>query len=167
MPNGERDARTHAVIGAAMRVHTDMGNGYLENIYHDALEVEFQGRCIPFRREAALRVQYRGRPLGHPYFADFICFEDILVEIKAQRDLGEADLNQVVHYLKGTGLKTGLLLNFGERRLQFQRFIYDERWHSDPIPSESSETSGGNEAAANKPPPSPEPSSTRNRSETQ
>jgi GxxExxY protein len=146
-----KDPRTYAIIGAGMRVHSELGPGYLEKVYHDALQIEFAEHDIPHRREVPLPIAYRGKPLGHPYYADFLCHHEVIVEIKAQTDRAEVDRNQLIHYLKGTGCTTGILLNFGERRLDFQRFIYVNGWHAAPVtglpshteaaPSDASESS--------------------------
>lgn len=130
-----------------MEVHSVLGPGYLEAVYHDAMDIELQLRAIPSAREVQLPVSYKGHPLGAPYRADFLCFEEVIVELKAKRALPEADTNQVVHYLKGSGKSVGLLLNFGEERLQYRRFVF---WHGQAMSSESSapsETSGAGTAA--------------------
>ena len=120
-----KDPRTHQIIGAAMRVHSDLGPGFLEAVYHDCLEIEFAESGIPAAREIALPITYHGKPVKTPYRADFLCFDQVIVELKAKRDLAEADRNQVVHYLKASGRDIGLLLNFGEPKLDFQRFAYN------------------------------------------
>src|SRR5690349_3294818 len=106
-----RDPRTYAIIGAAMEVHRELGPGCLEAVYHRALAQEFEARGIPAIHEQEVPVAYKGRPLGAPYRADFVCFGEVIVEVKAKRDLSEPDRNQVIHYLKATRLRTGLLLN--------------------------------------------------------
>jgi GxxExxY protein len=120
----ERDPRTYAIIGAAMEVHATLGAGFLEAVYHEALAIEFQARAVPAQSQVEVPVYYKGRLLGTPYRADFLCFGDVVVELKAKRDLNEADRTQVVHYLKATGKNVGLLLNFGEPSLDFQRFVF-------------------------------------------
>lgn len=118
-----RVEQTYAIVGAAMAVHGELGAGFLESVYQDDLEIELTQRQIPFRREATLQVFYRGRSLPSRYRADFLCYEQIVVELKVSRGTGDADMAQVLHYLKSTGLKRGLLLNFGRESLQFRRFV--------------------------------------------
>jgi GxxExxY protein len=117
-----KDPRTHAVIGAAMEVHGTLGPGFLEAVYQEALAVELETRGIPFRREMELPVVYKGHSLKTTYRADFICFENIIVELKAMVKVGAVEEAQILNYLKATGHEVGLLINFGEPRLSFRRF---------------------------------------------
>ena len=119
----KRDPETYAVIGAAMEVHSEMGNGFREAVYHDALEIELTRRNIPFTREQSISVTYKGHPLGTPYRADFVCYGAIIVEIKAIKALTEIESAQVLHYLKATGFERALLINFATPRLDYKRFI--------------------------------------------
>ncbi len=121
----QRDEQTHAIIGAAMRVHTELGSGFLEAVYQNALEVEFQLSNISYLSEVTLEVKYRGRILNCGYRADFICFGEVLVELKAIDRLLGVDEAQVINYLKATGLKRALLFNFGSSRLDYRRIVYD------------------------------------------
>jgi len=119
----EKDPQTHAIIGAAMEVHRELGRGFLELVYQTALALEFQERGIPFKGEVALPVRYKGKLLTCGYRADFVCFEDILVEIKAIARLTTADDAQLLNELKATGYQRGLLLNFGARSLEVKRLV--------------------------------------------
>jgi GxxExxY protein len=119
---GERDPQTHAIIGAAMEVHRQLGRGFLEAVYHEALVVEFAVRTIPFSRELELPIYYKGDRLACFYRADFVCFENIVVELKALSDLTGVERAQIINYLKATNYQRGLLFNFGVKRLQFERF---------------------------------------------
>jgi len=119
----ERDPQSHAIIGAAMEVHRELGFGFLEAVYQCALVLEFQDRQIPFRAEVALPVRYKGKLLTCGYRADFICFEDFLIETKAIAELTRVDDAQLINELKATRLQRGLLLNFGAPSLQFKRLI--------------------------------------------
>jgi GxxExxY protein len=119
----EKDPHSHAIIGAAMEVHRELGRGFLELVYQTALALEFQDRRIPFKAEVALPVRYKGKLLTCGYRADFVCFEDFLVEIKAIAKLTTADDAQLLNELKATGYQRGLLLNFGSRSLEVKRLV--------------------------------------------
>ena len=119
-----RDPQTYAIIGAAMAVHSELGSGFLERVYQEALAIDFEERKIPFVTESPLAIRYRDRELEVTYRADFICYDEAVVELKALSDLTDAHLNQVIHYLKATGLSRGLLLNFGARKLEYRRVVY-------------------------------------------
>jgi GxxExxY protein len=119
----EKDPQSHAIIGAAMEVHRELGRGFLELVYQTALALEFQERRIPFKAEVALPVRYKGKVLTCGYRADFVCFEDFLVEIKAISRLTSADDAQLLNELKATGYQRGLLLNFGARSLEVKRLV--------------------------------------------
>ncbi len=100
------DERTYAIVGAAMEVHRQLGNGFLEAIYHEALRLEFSIRNIPYRDEVDLVVLYKGQQLQATYRADFVCFDSIVVELKALARLSSSEESQVINYLKQRGLKS-------------------------------------------------------------
>ncbi|MBY0494252.1 MAG: GxxExxY protein [Cyanobacteria bacterium] len=127
IPPSSQDARTFAIIGAAYEVHRVLGAGYLEVFYKDALEIEFTERQIQFRRELPCSVQYKGRDLRRDYHVDFICFDEVVLEIKARSVTGPADHAQVISYLASTRKRHGLLLNFGTSKLEHKRFIWEPR----------------------------------------
>ena len=120
-----QDPRTHAIIGAAMEVHNQLGSGFLEVVYQEALALELTARQTPFRREVPLSIQYKGERLQCSYRADFICHESIIVETKAVSSLSGVEQAQLINYLKATGLNLGLLLNFGSPRLEVKRLRFD------------------------------------------
>ncbi|MGH7812647.1 MAG: GxxExxY protein [Candidatus Binataceae bacterium] len=120
---GRGDERTHSIIGAAMEVHRRLGPGFLEAVYQEALAIELTQRNVPFRREVELPIMYKGRLLKTSYRADFVCFDDVLVELKALAHLGPVEEAQVINYLKATGLEVGLLLNFCSRSFEYRRFV--------------------------------------------
>ena len=119
----ETDPRTYSIIGAAMEVDRQLGCGFLEPVYQEALAIEFTNRDIPFIREVKLPLAYKGQPLRTGYCADFICFNSVVVELKALARTSGAEEAQVINYLKATGHEVGLLLNFGTRSLEHRRFV--------------------------------------------
>ena len=124
MQDQPSDPRTHALIGAAMEVHRHLGPGFLERIYAEALNVELARLGIEHRREVVLPVRYKGQLLPVTYRADLICYDGVLVELKAEHAIAPIHHAQVINYLKLAGLHVGLLLNFGRPSLEFKRFIH-------------------------------------------
>lgn len=122
---GNKDEKTYAVIGAAMMVHRELGPGFLESAYGDALEMEFQSRGIPYEREKELEILYKGVPIKTRYFADFICYGEVVVELKTVEEIADVHRAQVIHYLKATNLKRGLIINFKNKSLQYERIAND------------------------------------------
>ena len=120
----DRDPQTHAIIGAAMEVHNELGPGFLESVYHEALAMEFDRRGIPYRKEVEIRIRYKGDEMKSFFRADFLCYEEVIVEIKAISELTGADEAQLINYLKATRIERGMLLNFGGERLQFWRRVF-------------------------------------------
>ena len=118
-----RDPETYAVIRAAMEVHREMGCGFLECPYKDALALEFQARGILNLREVELPIFYKGTKLPSFYKADFVCFEGLIVEAKAIKTITDIDRAQTINYLKATRLERALLLNFGTPSLQYERLV--------------------------------------------
>ena len=114
---------TYKVIGACMGVHRELGCGFLEAVYQEALEKEFRLRKIPFIREAKINIMYKGAVLEKKYVTDFICYEEVIVELKAISCLDGTHTAQVINYLKATGLEVGLLVNFGQKSLQQKRIL--------------------------------------------
>jgi len=126
--DSQRDPETYAIIGAAMEVHRVLGSGFLEAVYQDAIELEFQARGIPNSREHLIPISYKAHTLATPYRADFVCHSSIIVELKAIKALTDIESAQVLHYLKATGLQRALLINFGAPKLEYKRFI-DSKSH--------------------------------------
>lgn len=112
---------TYKIIQACMEVHNELGNGFLENVYHEALEEEFKLQNIPYEREKKLPIMYKGIKLIKNYYADFYCYNEIIVELKAATILSKAHKAQVLNYLNAANKEIGLLINFGEVRLKWER----------------------------------------------
>ena len=104
---------SYKIVGAAFKVYNNLGHGFLEAVYQEALEIELQRQGIPYEREKVLKIQYDGVELKQTYKADFVCFGKIIVELKAVSALDDAHRSQVYNYLHATGHQLGLLLNFG------------------------------------------------------
>lgn len=139
----QRDPETYAIIGAGMDVHRELGNGFLEGVYQDALEIELTQRNIPFTREHAIPVSYKGHALGTPYRADFVCHGSIIVELKAIKALTDVESAQVLHYLKATGFERALLIHSATPRLDYKRFIQSENHLRPSAPSAVNLQAGG------------------------
>ena len=115
---------SYAINGAAMQVYNVLGHGFLESVYQEALAIEFTKRGIPYQREKELKIYYDGKELQQTYRADFVCYDDIIVEIKAVLELDGSHRSQVYNYLKATGFKLGLLINFGHYNgIQIERKV--------------------------------------------
>lgn len=114
----------YAIAGAAMEVYYTMGVGFLEPVYQEALALEFNGRGIPYVREKRLELFYKGIQLNKVYCADFVCFDQIIVELKSQSRLTAIEEAQIINYLKITKMHVGLLMNFGARpKLEWKRYV--------------------------------------------
>lgn len=122
-----KDTQTYEITGAAMHVHNALGTGFLESVYQEALEIEFQVRGIPFKQEKPLPIAYRGKDLKTCFKADFLCFGYVIVELKALQQLSGTETSQVINYLKAPQLQKGLLINFGTEKLQYKRLVFNLR----------------------------------------
>ena len=114
---------TYAIRGCLKAVAFELGSGFLEKVYQEALEMEFIEAGIPYQREAKLEICYKGKSLKQEYIADFICYDKIIVELKAVEKLNEVHLAQVFNYLKATGFDLAILANFGEKMLKMERLF--------------------------------------------
>lgn len=115
------EEETGKILNACMEVHKELGNGFLEPVYQEALEEEFKIQKIPYEREKLLTVMYKGKKLSKEYFADFVCYGNIIVELKAVTSLVKGHKAQVINYMKATNSEIGILVNFGENSLKWER----------------------------------------------
>ena len=114
-----------AIVGAAMEVHTVLGSGYLEAVYQEALEIESRSRKLPFESQKVLQIRYKEHTLKKEYIADLIYFDKIVVELKAMERLSGREESQLLNYLKATGMKIGVLINFGSHlKLEWKRLVF-------------------------------------------
>lgn len=120
-----KDEKTFKIIGAAMEVHRELGCGFLEAVYQEALERELLTSGVPFKAQPLLQVFYKGNPLNKTYQPDFLCFDEVVIEIKALAGLSGTERAQILNYLKATKLRIGLLINFGRKSLEYERFIHN------------------------------------------
>lgn len=114
---------SYLIIGACMKVHSALGAGFLEAVYHEALETEFKKQNIPYKKEVSLDLYYDGQRLKKTYRADFICYDEIIIEMKAVSFMPKVFYTQVRNYLKATNYRLGLLVNFGEASLKYKRIL--------------------------------------------
>lgn len=112
---------SYDIIGAALEVHLQLGCGFTEPVYQEALAEELILRNIPFEREKVFTVTYKGKELSKDFRVDFVCFNQIIVELKAVSEFAEEHVAQVYNYLKVTGMQLGLLINFGKTSLEYKR----------------------------------------------
>jgi GxxExxY protein len=118
----EKDPQTYEIIGAAMEAHRELGDGFLEAVYQAALVIEFTRRRIPFRTEVELPIEYKGMRLSCDYRGDFVCFDNVVVEIKATSV--PPDQAQLLNQLKATKYRCGILINFGGSSLESKRMVF-------------------------------------------
>lgn len=113
----------YKIIGACMEVHKTLGCGFLESVYQEALALELKAMNIPFVKEQKIEIEYKGEILKKYYMADFICYKEVIIELKALSKLSIEHDAQVLNYLKATGKRLGLLINFGEGSLKYKRIV--------------------------------------------
>lgn len=119
----------YAIVGAAMAVYNELGWGFLEAVYQEALEIELRERGIPCESQKELRILYKGQPLKKTYTSDLLCYGKIVVELKSQEKLIGKDRGQLLNYLKATGLQLGLLFNFGNHeKLEWERWVRSQEF---------------------------------------
>ena len=115
---------SYRIIGICMEVHKQLGMGFKEVVYKDALEIEFKNHGLPFRREQSFSINYKGIVLPHKYFADFIVFDSIILEVKSAPVIVNNFVAQTINYLKASGLGLGIIANFGEKSFTSRRIVF-------------------------------------------
>jgi GxxExxY protein len=115
---------SYLLIGKCMEVHSNMGMGFKEILYKDALELELKANNIPYKREQQFKIKYKGITLPHKYYADFVVFDSIILEVKSTPYIINSFVAQTINYLKVSGLKLGIIANFGEKSFAYKRILF-------------------------------------------
>lgn len=115
---------SYKIIGACMEVHKELGMGFKEIVYKDALEMEFEAQRIDYRREKPYDIFYKGKKIPRKYYADFVVFDSIILEVKASATIINPFVYQTINYLKASGIKLGIIVNFGEKSLTYKRVLF-------------------------------------------
>ncbi|MDQ0475610.1 GxxExxY protein [Chryseobacterium sp. MDT2-18] len=114
---------SYEIIGICMEIHNYLGFGFSEIVYKDALEIEFRNAGIDYVREKKYEVVYKGIVLPHLFYADFVVFDKIILEIKGKKEIADVDLSQAINYLKVSENRLALIVNFGEEKLNYKRIV--------------------------------------------
>lgn len=112
-----------------MKVHKELGPGFLESVYSEALELEFNNTCIPYEKEKKLPVLYEGKPLKKYFRADFVCYQSIIIELKAHKFTLQTDVQQTLNNVKASNFHLGILVNFGTPSLTYKRLVNSRNSH--------------------------------------
>ncbi|OIR07612.1 hypothetical protein GALL_102750 [mine drainage metagenome] len=115
---------TESIINVCLEVHKHLGHGFLEIVYKDAMELEFHRHKTFYEREKEFPIFYKNILLDHKFYTDFVVFNSIILEIKSKTEICDEDLAQAINYLKCSGCKVGLVLNFGRKKLEIKRVVY-------------------------------------------
>ena len=115
---------SYSIVGRCMEVHNELGHGFSEIVYKDALEIEFEDNDIFFTREKEYHVPYKRRILKHHFYADFIVLDKIILEVKCVKEITDEHISQAINYLKVSDQKLALLVNFARGKLEYQRIVY-------------------------------------------
>jgi GxxExxY protein len=118
------EEESYRIIGICMEIHEMLGLGFKEPVYKDAMSIEFKNALIPFEREKRFNIEYKGIILPHKYFADFVTFGAIILEIKALPFIATRFVAQTINYLKASGIRLGIIINFGEPSLTYKRVVF-------------------------------------------
>lgn len=114
---------SYKIIGICMEIHNTLGNGFAEAVYSEILEKEFIKNNIPYEKEKLLKIFFKGEELSKKYKADYVCYNEIIIELKSATFLHDNFSSQLLNYLKATNKKLGILINFGEKSLKYKRII--------------------------------------------
>lgn len=124
MPDIILKDESYQIVGICMEVHRELGLGFKEAVYKEALEIEFKEKNIRYEREKLFTIEYKGKILRHKYPADFIVFDQIVLEVKATSLIVDSFVKQTINYLKASGLKLGIIANFGQKSLVTKRIVF-------------------------------------------
>jgi len=114
----------YAIVGSAIEVHRELGNGFLEAVYQEAMELELASKAIPFHAQQSLPICYKGQQLKKEYIADLVCYNQIIVELKAMDCITKREESQLINYLNAVKMRVGVLINFGSvGKLEWKRFV--------------------------------------------
>ena len=114
------------IQGAIYKVYHNLGSGFLESVYQECLGIEFTNLNIPYKAQYGINISYNGEIISQKYRADFVCYDKIIIEIKAVKETNDIQIAQLINYLKATGMKLGLLVNFGSHpKVEINRYIMD------------------------------------------
>lgn len=114
---------TYSIRGAMFEVYNTLGGGFLESVYQEALGIELERKGIRFEKEKHIYIQYKNKVLNKYFIADYLCEDEVLIEIKAVSELLKEHEAQILNYLKATDLRLGILVNFGPRKIDIRRYI--------------------------------------------
>jgi GxxExxY protein len=114
---------SYKIIGSCMKVHSQLGAGFLESVYQEALEKQFIKDGIPYQREKLLKIQFDGENLKKTFRADYVCYDKIIIELKAASFIHNDCLKQTTNYLNATKFQLGIVVNFGEKSLAYKRIL--------------------------------------------
>ena len=118
----------YQIMGAAFKVYNTLGYGFLEAVYEEALGIELSRQGIPFQTQKPLSIYYDGEKLKKNYFADVVCYDKIILELKIKHEIDGHDRTQIVNYLKATGCEVGLVINFGNPRyLEWKKYVFTNK----------------------------------------
>lgn len=120
---------SYRIIGSCLAVYNKLGSGFLESVYQEALEIQFKKDKIPFVKERKLHIKFDDIQLDKFFKADYVCFDSIIVELKATPFIHKNDLAQVLNYLRATDMRLGILVNFGEKSLTYKRILNSRSSH--------------------------------------
>jgi GxxExxY protein len=115
---------SYLIVGICMEGHRELGMGFKEIIYKDAIELEFKGKSIRYQREKEFKIEYKGKILPHKFYADFVVFNSIILEVKSSSLIINSFVATTINYLKASGLQLGIIANFGEKSLTYKRVLF-------------------------------------------